>query len=111
MALIDIRAEGGSVAFSSTIRWTEAICGPSFGYLRFLGPYSFGSGRSSIFRTVFGLIPVSRATCRIETPSWRIRRRMLDHCATSRYMVGHPFCEARRIRTAIYEVLGGAGVL
>jgi hypothetical protein len=44
MAFIDIQAEGGSVAFSHSIRWTEAVCGPSFGYLRLLGLYGFGSG-------------------------------------------------------------------
>jgi hypothetical protein len=44
MALTDIRAEDGIVIFSHTIRWTEAVCGPSFGYLRLLGLYGFGSG-------------------------------------------------------------------
>jgi hypothetical protein len=44
MALIDIRAEGGSVAFFQSIRWIEVVCGPSFGYLRLLGLYGFGAG-------------------------------------------------------------------
>src|SRR5215217_1665885 len=90
MAFTESRAGGGKVAFSRSMRRIEAVCGPSFGYLRLLGPYGLGSGWSSILRTVLGLTPVSRATCRIEAPSRRIRRRMPDHCATSRYMVVHP---------------------
>src|SRR5215467_7151273 len=39
---------------------------------------------------VLSLMPVSRETCRIEIPFLRIRSRMVDHCATSRYMLWHP---------------------
>src|SRR5215472_14493823 len=35
-------------------------------------------------------MPVSRETWPIETPFLRIRSRMLDHCATSRYILSHP---------------------
>src|SRR5215210_1261424 len=109
MAFTESRAEGGRVAFSRSILWTEAVCGPSFGYLRFLGPYGFGSGWLSILRTVFRLMPVSRTTCVIETPSRRIRRRMPDHCTTSRYMTGPPSTRACETRADACEVLGCAG--
>src|SRR5580704_749365 len=94
MALIERRADGGNVAFSRSIRWIEPVCGPSFGYLRLLGRYGCGNRWSSILRMVSGLMPLSRATCRIETPFRRTRSRIPDHCATSRYMLGpwfHPF--------------------
>src|SRR5215207_3069080 len=109
MAFTESRAGGGKVAFSRSMRRIEAVCGPSFGNLRLLGPYGLGSGWSSILRTVLGLTPVSRATCLIEAPLRKIRFRMSDHCATSRYMVGHPF--ARDARRFPPEVLGRAGAL
>src|SRR4051812_48922235 len=109
MTFTDSRAEGGRVAFSRSIRWTEAVCGPSFGYLRPLGPYGCGSGWSSILRTVFRLMRVSRTTCLIEAPFRKIRFRMSDHCPASRYMVGHPF--ARDARRSPPDVLGRAGAL
>src|SRR5215471_20024267 len=94
MALIERRIDGGNVAFCSSIRWIEPVCGPSFGYLRLLGRYGCGNGWSSILRTVLGLMPVSRATCRMEPPFRRTRSRIPDHCATSRYMLGPSFRQA-----------------
>ena len=66
------------------MRRIEAVCGPSFGYLRLLGPYGLGNGWSSILRTVLGLTPVSRATCLIEAPLRRMQFRMSDHCPAVR---------------------------
>src|SRR6516164_3684214 len=95
MALIERRIDGGNVAFCPSIRWIEPVCGPSFGYLRLLGRCGCGNGWSSILRTVLGLMPVSRATCRMETPFRRTRSRTPNHCATSRYMLGPSFRQAR----------------
>ena len=53
---------------------------------------------------VLGLMPVSRAACRCDTPSTKIRRLIFAHCATSRYMRGHLPSEGRRMRA------GGQGV-
>src|SRR3954470_971885 len=89
MAWTERRPAGGRVAFSRTIRRTEAVCGPSLGYLRLLGPYGCGCGWASILRMVFRLMPVSRTTCRRDTPSTKIRYLIFAHCATSRYMRGH----------------------
>src|SRR3954451_23413150 len=104
MAWTERRPAGGRVAFSRTIRRTEAVCGPSLGYRRLLGPYGCGCGWASILRTVLGLMPVSRATCRCDTPSTKIQRLTFAHCATSRYMRGHLPSEGRRM------CAGGGGV-
>jgi hypothetical protein len=61
IALMDTRAEGGSVTFSwSTRMWSPA-----------LDIYGFGNGLSRILRTVLGLMPVSQTTRPIKTPFWR----------------------------------------
>src|SRR5947207_612459 len=96
MALIERRADGGNVAFSLSNRWIVPVWGPSFGYLRLLGRCGCGNEWSSILRMVLGLMPVSRETCRMETPFRRTRSRIPDHCATSRYMLGPPFADWAR---------------
>src|SRR5215218_4260810 len=106
MAFKESRAGGGKVEFSRSMRWIEAVCGPSFRYLRGAGARGCGRGWSSILRTVFRWIPVSRATCLIEAPFCKSWFRMSDHCATSRYMVHHPFTRAREMRAGTREVLG-----
>src|SRR5215469_139743 len=106
MALIERRIDGGNVAFCSSIRWIEPVCGPSFGYLRLLGRYGCGNGWSSILRTVLGLMPISRAICRMETPFRRTRSRIPDHCATSRYMIGPSFRRVSDNGRAAHGALG-----
>src|SRR3954454_23828069 len=84
MAWTERRAVGGRVAFSWSIRRIEAMCGPSLGYLRLLGPYGCGCGWASILRMVFGLMPVSRAICFWGIPATRTRCRIAERDARQR---------------------------
>src|SRR4051812_23692597 len=99
IAFTERRAAGGRVAVSWTIRRTDAVCGPSLGYLWLLGPYGCGCGLASILRIVVRLMPVSRTTCRCGTPSTKTQCLILVHCAKSRYMRGHLPNEEHRMRT------------